>query len=158
MPCGAKIAKKNEFSIYSQSTDLSRCSLPLPTPLSSKSTTTTPSSNAYFTGTSKRSTGSAALPSASINDTVPVAANSITHAPRCLDASPRSVSGSVSLDESISTCNSLKSEDIDYIDNDEVSVVSSLERKTCNTVCISDDFEKAGLFFKNLNFLSSLLI
>lgn len=151
----AKIAKKNELSTYTQSTDLSTSSLP--TSLSSKSTTTIPSSNACVPGTFQPSKGIADLPSPSIKDTVPVAANSMTHAPRDIDASPsKSVSGLVSLDESISTCGSLKSEDFDYIDNDEFSAVNVFERKTSNNFCISDDLEEAGLFFKKLNLVLSL--
>uniref|UniRef100_A0A2N9FDV3 B-like cyclin n=1 Tax=Fagus sylvatica TaxID=28930 RepID=A0A2N9FDV3_FAGSY len=73
------------------------------------------------------------------------APNSIIHAPRGMDVSPsRSVSGSISLDESMSTCDSLKSPEFEYIDNDDTSAVTSIERKTSNTLYIPDDAEKPG--------------
>ncbi|PON50365.1 Cyclin [Trema orientale] len=145
VPCLAKIAKKNEFSTYTQGTDISRCNLP--TSLG-KTSTTLPSSNGYFPETFQPSTGSAALSSPSIKDTVPVAANSITHATRFTDASPsRSVSGSISLDESMSTCDSLKSEDFDYFDNEEVSAVNSFERMT-RSMCKRDVYGGVELIDK----------
>ncbi|KAL5997610.1 hypothetical protein ACLOJK_008540 [Asimina triloba] len=49
--------------------------------------------------------------------------------------------GSVSMDETMSTCDSLKSPDIEYIDNAEASAVASLERRTCKNLYISDNAE-----------------
>ena len=54
--------------------------------------------------------------------------------------------GSVSLDETMSTCDSLKSPDIEYVDN-EASAVASLERRTCQNLYISEDANsKEGIF------------
>lgn len=54
--------------------------------------------------------------------------------------------GSVSLDETMSTCDSLKSPDIEYIDNNDASAVASLERRTCQNLYISEDANaKQGL-------------
>ena len=65
-----------------------------------------------------------------------------------MDVSPsRSVSGSISLDESMSTCDSLRSPVIEYIDKEDTYAVTSIERKTSNSFYISDNAEKAGFFF-----------
>ncbi|XP_068637672.1 cyclin-A1-4 isoform X2 [Aristolochia californica] len=50
----------------------------------------------------------------------------------------RSDCASVSMDETMSTCDSLKSPDVEYIDNGDSSIVASLERRTCNTLHISE--------------------
>ncbi|KAF8412613.1 hypothetical protein HHK36_000582 [Tetracentron sinense] len=56
-----------------------------------------------------------------------------------MDVSPsRSNGGSVSLDETMSTCDSLKSPDIEYVDNVDASAVASIERRTCNNLYISE--------------------
>ncbi|XP_077251039.1 cyclin A1;1 [Tasmannia lanceolata] len=51
----------------------------------------------------------------------------------------RSDGGSVSMDETMSTCDSLKSPDIEYIDNGDTSAVASLERKACDNLYISEN-------------------
>ncbi|XP_031477077.1 cyclin-A1-4-like [Nymphaea colorata] len=61
---------------------------------------------------------------------------------RRMDTSPmrsRSDEGSVSLDESMSTCESMKSPDFEYIDTADLSSVASLERRTSEHLCISDE-------------------
>ncbi|MBA0595799.1 hypothetical protein Gorai_012654, partial [Gossypium raimondii] len=45
---------------------------------------------------------------------------------------------SVSLDETMSTCDSFKSPEVEYIDNHDVSAIGSIERKTFSNLCISD--------------------
>ncbi|KAF8390830.1 hypothetical protein HHK36_023129 [Tetracentron sinense] len=66
-------------------------------------------------------------------------------APCSMDVSPsRSNLGSVSLDETMSTCDSLKSPDIEYIDNANASAVASIERKTCNNLYISEHVDPTG--------------
>ncbi|KAJ4981752.1 hypothetical protein NE237_032589 [Protea cynaroides] len=65
-------------------------------------------------------------------------------APSSIYISPsRSDGGSVSLDETMSTCDSLKSPDVEYIDNADASAVASIERRTCNNLYISDHAEPA---------------
>ncbi|XP_047328203.1 cyclin-A1-4 [Impatiens glandulifera] len=67
-----------------------------------------------------------------------------------MDISPSHSEGSVSLDETMSTCDSLKSPDIEYLDNDshDSSLIDSIERKTCNKLHISDDMEISGNQYK----------
>ncbi|XXG67660.1 hypothetical protein AAC387_Pa06g0952 [Persea americana] len=61
--------------------------------------------------------------------------------------------GSVSLDETMSTCDSLKSPDIEYVDN-EASAVASLERRTCQNLYISEDANsKEGHVWKRSDIL-----
>ncbi|KAK8642872.1 hypothetical protein V6N13_012199 [Hibiscus sabdariffa] len=56
-------------------------------------------------------------------------------------------SSSVSMDETMSTCDSFKSPEVEYMDNRDVSAIGSIERKTFSTLCISDhDVEAAGNF------------
>lgn len=50
----------------------------------------------------------------------------------------RSDGDSISLDETMSTCHSMKSPDIEYIDNVDASAVGSLERRTSNKLYISE--------------------
>ena len=147
VPCVAKTAKiKKEISIRTPNTGLSGCTLSAST--SSKSTVLVPSSNASSPGTLQPTAEAAALPSPRSMDTVHTTQNDIVHESRCMDASPcRSVSGSVSLNESMSTCDSLTSAEFEYIDSVEVSGVKSIERKTSKSLYISDDLEVAGLFF-----------
>ncbi|KAI3951982.1 hypothetical protein MKW92_022636 [Papaver armeniacum] len=62
------------------------------------------------------------------------------------DISPsRSDGGSVSMDESMSTCDSLKSPDIEYVDNIDPLVVDSIERKAGNNFYISKHIEAGNL-------------
>ncbi|KAK4429624.1 Cyclin-A1-1 [Sesamum alatum] len=62
-----------------------------------------------------------------------------------IDESPdKSDSFSVSMDESMSTCDSLKSPDVEYMDNNEIAAVDSIERKASNMLCISDHMEISG--------------
>lgn len=56
----------------------------------------------------------------------------------CMDVSPTKSDGvSVSLDETMSTCDSFKSPDVEYMDNNDVPAVDSVERKTKSSLCIS---------------------
>ncbi|KAK1403823.1 Cyclin N-terminal domain-containing protein [Heracleum sosnowskyi] len=48
---------------------------------------------------------------------------------------------SVSMDESVSTCDSLKSPEVEYIDKSNVADIDSIERKTCDKLHISDHVE-----------------
>ncbi|KAI3842582.1 hypothetical protein MKW92_018621 [Papaver armeniacum] len=57
----------------------------------------------------------------------------------------RSDGGSVSMDESMSTCDSLKSPDIEYVDNINPLVVDSIERKAGNNFYISKHIEAGNL-------------
>lgn len=62
---------------------------------------------------------------------------------------------SVSMDESVSTCDSLKSPEVEYIDKSNVADIDSIERKTCNKLHISDHVETGLVYCCILNFLFS---
>jgi cyclin A len=67
--------------------------------------------------------------------------------PRWMNISPsNSFSGSVSLDESMSTNNSLMTPELEYIRNDDVILTKSIENKTCSILNISDSSKMAGSF------------
>lgn len=67
-------------------------------------------------------------------------------APSSMDISPADSDGlSVSMDESMSTCDSLKSPDVEYLDSNEIAAVDSIEKKTSTKLCISDHAETPGL-------------
>ncbi|KAK1371165.1 Cyclin-A1-1 like [Heracleum sosnowskyi] len=55
---------------------------------------------------------------------------------------------SVALDGSMSSSESLKSPEVEYIDNTDVAAIDSIERKTYNKLCISDDGKTAGSICK----------
>lgn len=62
---------------------------------------------------------------------------SVLSAPRTMGVSPSRSDGSVSLDETMSTCDSLKSPEFEYINNHDASPVSFVETKTGN-ICKGD--------------------
>ncbi|CAK7346930.1 unnamed protein product [Dovyalis caffra] len=76
------------------------------------------------------------------DETVPtVAAVSV---PCCMDVSPsKSDDLSMSLDESMSTCDSFKSPEVEYIDNNEITAIESINKKTLSNLYISDHVETA---------------
>jgi cyclin A len=72
----------------------------------------------------------------------PVAAVSV---PCSNDVSPsKSDDLSISLDESMSTCDSFKSPEVEYIDNNEIIAIDSINKKTLSNLYISDHLETAG--------------
>ncbi|XP_024976951.1 cyclin-A1-4-like [Cynara cardunculus var. scolymus] len=59
-----------------------------------------------------------------------------------MDVSPSKSDGlSVSMDETMSTCDSLNSPDVEYIDNNDIAAIDSIERRTCSKLNISDHVE-----------------
>ncbi|KAK6146426.1 hypothetical protein DH2020_020295 [Rehmannia glutinosa] len=68
---------------------------------------------------------------------------------------------SVSMDESMSTCDSLKSPDVEYMDSNEIAAVDSIERKASNMFCISKHQQSAIVGAKedlmSINMVSLLL-
>ncbi|XP_022141694.1 cyclin-A1-1 [Momordica charantia] len=65
--------------------------------------------------------------------------NAATTVSSSMDVSPTKSDGvSVSLDETMSTCDSFKSPEVEYMDNNDVPAVDSVERKTKISLCISD--------------------
>uniref|UniRef100_A0A7N0TU70 Cyclin N-terminal domain-containing protein n=1 Tax=Kalanchoe fedtschenkoi TaxID=63787 RepID=A0A7N0TU70_KALFE len=65
------------------------------------------------------------------------------HVQCSMDGSP-SRSNEMSMDESMSTCDSFKSPEVEYMDNDDVSAVSSMEGKTFAGLCISGPTKPDG--------------
>lgn len=62
-----------------------------------------------------------------------------------MDISPGPSDGhSLSMDESMSSCDSLKSPEIEYLDGNDVAALVSIERKTSTNLHISDPMEAAG--------------
>ncbi|KAG8389765.1 hypothetical protein BUALT_Bualt01G0012600 [Buddleja alternifolia] len=86
---------------------------------------------------------------ASSNTTFPhsgLVSSKTTLAPgSCMNMSPDQSDGSsVSMDESMSTCDSLNSPVVEYMDNNEIAAIDSIQRKATNMLCISDDMEISG--------------
>lgn len=67
------------------------------------------------------------------------------HPPCSMEFSPSKSDGvSVSMDETMSTCDSFKSPEVEYMDNRDVAVIDSIERKTFSNLYISDNVEATG--------------
>lgn len=54
---------------------------------------------------------------------------------------------SVSIDETVSTCDSMKSPDIEYLDSVDSSSLTALESRASENLCISERSNSAGLAF-----------
>lgn len=72
--------------------------------------------------------------------------------------SPGRSGDSVSSDETMSTCDSMKSPDFEYVDNQDTSMLASLQRRTSEHLRISEDRDVEGLlkFIYDLNCLISV--
>ncbi|KAL3736730.1 hypothetical protein ACJRO7_025637 [Eucalyptus globulus] len=82
----------------------------------------------------------------SVNPSIPRIEIAVDPMPCSMVVSPsRSDMQSVSLDESMSTCESFKSPDVEYIDNEDVSAVDSIDRKTFSNLYISDAAAKTAV-------------
>ena len=76
-------------------------------------------------------------------------------APYSMDLSPsKSDDFSVSLDETMSTCDSFKSPEVEYVDNNDVPAVDSINRKTFSNLYISDHSESTGFMSQQSLYLS----
>ncbi|GAV71922.1 Cyclin_N domain-containing protein/Cyclin_C domain-containing protein, partial [Cephalotus follicularis] len=134
-PCSTKITKKKDSCTRSHEKGLSGSTLPAS--LSVTSGVHVPFKDAFSPG-DDRTAGVAALPSESSVDAILIA-------PRSMDISPSSsVGGSVSLDQSMSTCNSLQSPEFEYVDNEDASVVTYIGRETNNSLYISEQAQTEG--------------
>ncbi|XWS21668.1 hypothetical protein CRYUN_Cryun30bG0074300 [Craigia yunnanensis] len=72
----------------------------------------------------------------------PPSISSIPPPPCSMEFSPSKSDGvSVSMDETMSTCDSFKSPEVEYMDNHDVTAIDSTERKTCSNLYISDHVE-----------------
>ena len=75
-----------------------------------------------------------------------------------MDVSPsKSDEFSVSLDETMSTCDSFKSPEVEYIDNNDVPAVNSINRKTFSNLYISDHSKPTGFISFHQSFNHDLL-
>ncbi|KAL3641240.1 Cyclin-A1-1 [Castilleja foliolosa] len=63
---------------------------------------------------------------------------------RAVFSPDKSDSFSVSMDESMSTCDSLKSPDVEYMDSTEIAAIDSIQRKASNMLYISKQDEITG--------------
>ncbi|XP_012571947.1 cyclin-A1-4 [Cicer arietinum] len=81
------------------------------------------------------------------NEVVPLVANFNVPVSSSMDLSlsPGKSDGmSVSMDETMSSCDSFKSPDIEYVDNTDIPAVDSIERKTFCSLNISDNKYQSG--------------
>lgn len=87
---------------------------------------------------------------------VPVPAITTLPAQCSIAVSPsRSDEHSLSVDETMSTCESFKSPDVEYVDNNEVSALDSVDRKTFSNLCISEHAAKTGEYISRSLIISS---
>ncbi|KAJ4838348.1 hypothetical protein Tsubulata_026396 [Turnera subulata] len=81
------------------------------------------------------------------DDTLPSAVAVPAPASCNMDVSPSKSDGmSMSLDETMSTCDSYKSPEVEYIDNNDIPAIDSINKKTLNNLYISDSVETAENF------------
>ncbi|KAK4572747.1 hypothetical protein RGQ29_030965 [Quercus rubra] len=128
MPSATKSAKaKKAPSATAGSTAFSRTNFPAS--LNVKSSVLVPCSKVTFFPRSNETAPSTAAVPASCS----------------MDVSPSKSDGlSVSLDETMSTCESYKSPEVEYIDNNDLPEVDSINRKTLSNLYISDHEKKTG--------------
>ncbi|KAK8708371.1 hypothetical protein V6N13_059413 [Hibiscus sabdariffa] len=123
VPCTSKVAKKKE-------------TLTLPTSLNLES----------FDGISRMDTIWS-------KDDHPTTKVSALPFPSGMDISPcRSLGATVSLDETMSTCDSLERPKFEYLDNEDVSAIKSIEMKANNNLYISENTSKGPFLLFDLDF------
>ncbi|KAJ1382548.1 Cyclin-like [Sesbania bispinosa] len=106
------------------------------------------SKDACSTGTNQPKTGVETFLAPSTDSTVCPDSNSGVCAPRWMSTSlSKLFSSSVSLDESMSTSDSLMSPEFEYIDNDDAISIKSIENRTCSILNISDSLTIEGKIF-----------
>ncbi|KAI9113211.1 hypothetical protein K1719_015736 [Acacia pycnantha] len=77
------------------------------------------------------------------SEAAPAVSNSTVPLTSIMDVSPSKSDGmSVSMDETMSTCDSFNSPEVEYMDNNDVSAVDSIGRKTLNILNISDNTDR----------------
>ncbi|XP_028775071.1 cyclin-A1-1-like [Neltuma alba] len=122
VPCTTKITQtKKKFPACTTSSAISRNKIP--TSLNAKSTAVVFPKATSFPQRDGRNSATVALPCRM--DTSPVKSDRM----------------SVSLDETMSTCDSFKSHEIEYIDNSDISALDSTDRRTFSNLNISDNTE-----------------
>ena len=146
VPCTSKIAKKKEASTCTRDSGL--CRNILPKPLSLESCGGVSCMDTIQMRDDHPTTKVSGLPSPSS-----------LHTPRSMNISPcRSLCASVSVDETMSICDSLKIPEFEYVENEEVSAVKSIERKATTNLYISEYTQKEGSFLLiELNLLNIVI-
>lgn len=146
VPCSAKIAKKKESSPHAYDKGLSGNTLPATSCVYSDGILLPKSGQSTFRAFSSPNSSFIILPT-----------ESTVQVPRSTDVSPsKSVGGSVSLDETMSTCNSLRSPEFEYIDNEGNSTIKSIEMRTYSTLNISDHEKREGFSFEKRDILAEI--
>ncbi|KAJ7965516.1 cyclin-A1-1-like [Quillaja saponaria] len=136
VPCASKVAKTKKDSVTcSQKEVISGETLPTSTTV--KSSVLVTSKETPLKRRNQPEAADVIFPAQSSIDVVVPALSRIMCAPRRMDISPTSsFSGSVSLDKSTSTCDSLKSPEFEYIDYEDISAVKSIERRSSRSLKI----------------------
>ncbi|CAK8567392.1 unnamed protein product [Lathyrus sativus] len=142
VPCVSKTAKTKKDSIASSKKNVMSKNTLQPS-LRVKSSELVPAKEAILTKTSQ--TKSEVQDSVAPSNDGAVCPDSVACAPRLMDISPSNTfSGSVSLDESMSTSDSLMTPEFKYTANDDVVSIKSIENRTSNILNISDSSKMAG--------------
>ncbi|XP_061352633.1 cyclin-A1-4-like [Gastrolobium bilobum] len=136
VPCVSKTAKTKDSIASSQKKVMTGKTLKAS--LSIKSSELVLSKDACSTRSSQPKAGVGAFPAPSTDVAVCPDLNIGVISPS------KSFSGSVSLDESMSTSDSLKTPEFDYIDSDDLVLTKSIDNKTCSTLNVSDSSLLAG--------------
>ncbi|XP_038725090.1 cyclin-A1-4-like [Tripterygium wilfordii] len=149
VPCSAKTTKvKDESSICKFDKGLSTNTLPGFSCV--KSDALAPSKNVPLQGNKQSTVGNRTLAVPSSIGTF-FAAGSAATPPSRFDVSPsRSTDGSVSLDETMSTCDSLKSPEIEYVDNEYFSEVKSIKMVANNNLLVSEDVYQGSMLKQDI--------
>lgn len=142
----------NSRSSLSESSKLVRCKTKV---VSIKKGVSTSIKNDRFSGSSSLPASSFVKPNtaASSKHANPQKADAplptITTSSCSMDLFPIESDGlSESMDESMSTCDSLKSPEVEYLDNTEAVTVDSIEKRTSSKLFITDDIEPSGIICK----------
>lgn len=157
VPCATKIAKTNKEPTISLNVKSSAVVFPKVTSLPQRDEAA-PTAAAF---TVPVSTNVDVKPSAIVfpkvaslqqkDEAAPTASTSTIPLSSIMDVSPSKSDGmSVSMDESMSPCDSIKSPDVEYVDHGDISAVDSIDRKTFNSLNISDNTVTAGFMIVSL--------
>ncbi|CAL5203899.1 unnamed protein product [Lathyrus oleraceus] len=144
VPCVSKTAKTKKDSIASSKKNVMSKNTLQP-PLRVKSGELVPAKEACLTKNSQTKSEVQASIVPSNDGAVCPDIKSVVCAPRWMDISPSNTcSGSVSLDESMSTSDSLMTPEFKYTGNGDVASIKSIENRTSNILNISDSSKMAG--------------
>ncbi|KAJ7959164.1 Cyclin [Quillaja saponaria] len=146
VPCASRVSKMKDSVTCSQKDVIYGNTLPAS--MTVKSSVLVPSKDTSLKKRNQPKGGVAAIHDRSSIDVELPELGPIVCAPRMMDVSQsRSFSGSVSMDESMSTCDSLKSPEFEYIDCEDVSAVKSVERRETSSLNFWDNSQVEGKFY-----------